>query len=117
MSSEARPGGYAMGSSTCRRVRDRVASTKAYTTSVVDLYLLSLFLGKLRGTVDRQSMRERPIPGAIADLVGVCWITRTVRELAESTSNGKFLIPGAWHQLPHSSRGRAQTQGNQLHPR
>jgi glucosamine--fructose-6-phosphate aminotransferase (isomerizing) len=36
-----------------------VASTKAFTTSLVDLYMLGLHLGALRGTLDRAAQRER----------------------------------------------------------
>jgi glucosamine--fructose-6-phosphate aminotransferase (isomerizing) len=35
-----------------------VASTKAFTTSVVDLYLLGLYLGQLRDTIPPDRMRE-----------------------------------------------------------
>lgn len=40
-----------------------VASTKAYTASLVDLYLLALYLGKARGTIGPERMR-----GLVADL-------------------------------------------------
>jgi glucosamine--fructose-6-phosphate aminotransferase (isomerizing) len=36
-----------------------VASTKAFTTSLVDLYMLGTYLGALRGTLDRAAQRER----------------------------------------------------------
>jgi glucosamine--fructose-6-phosphate aminotransferase (isomerizing) len=50
-----------------------VASTKAYTTPIVDLYMLALLLGEYRGTVEPETMREmvhdlRLLP----DLVGKC---------------------------------------------
>ena len=48
-----------------------VASTKAFTTSLVDLYMLSLQLGELRGVLSAAQMREHV--GALArlpDLVG-----------------------------------------------
>jgi glucosamine--fructose-6-phosphate aminotransferase (isomerizing) len=35
-----------------------VASTKAFTASLVDLYLLGLYLGQLRGTLDREKILE-----------------------------------------------------------
>jgi glucosamine--fructose-6-phosphate aminotransferase (isomerizing) len=35
-----------------------VASTKAFTTSLTDLYMLGLHLGALRGTLDRAAQRE-----------------------------------------------------------
>jgi glucosamine--fructose-6-phosphate aminotransferase (isomerizing) len=50
-----------------------VASTKAYTAPLVDLYMLATMLGDLRGTIDNNTRREliadlRKIP----DLVGRC---------------------------------------------
>jgi glucosamine--fructose-6-phosphate aminotransferase (isomerizing) len=36
-----------------------VASTKAFTTSLVDLYMLGVYLGALRGTLDTAQQRER----------------------------------------------------------
>ncbi len=48
-----------------------VASTKAFSASLVDLYLLSLYLGELRGTLSEAQLREGV--GALArlpDLVG-----------------------------------------------
>ncbi len=35
-----------------------VASTKAFTTSIVDQYLLALYLGQLRGTISNDVLRE-----------------------------------------------------------
>jgi len=35
-----------------------VASTKAFTTSIVDQYLLALYLGQLRGTISNDKLRE-----------------------------------------------------------
>jgi glutamine---fructose-6-phosphate transaminase (isomerizing) len=35
-----------------------VASTKAFTTSIVDQYLLALYLGQLRGTISDDQLRE-----------------------------------------------------------
>ncbi len=35
-----------------------VASTKAFTTSLVDLYLLGLYLGQLRGTLTDETLRQ-----------------------------------------------------------
>jgi len=50
-----------------------VASTKAYTAPLVDLYMLAIMLGDLRGTIDNSTRREliadlRKIP----DLAGRC---------------------------------------------
>jgi glucosamine--fructose-6-phosphate aminotransferase (isomerizing) len=50
-----------------------VASTKAYTAPLVDLYMLAILLGDLRGAIDKQTRRQlvtdlRRIP----DLAGQC---------------------------------------------
>lgn len=48
-----------------------VASTKAYTTSLVDLYLFGLYLGKARGAIDREEMKRMVEDLArLPDLVG-----------------------------------------------
>jgi len=50
-----------------------VASTKAYTAPLVDLYMLAILLGDLRGTIDRET-RQRYISDLrlIPDLAGRC---------------------------------------------
>lgn len=48
-----------------------VASTKAFTTSIVDLYLLGCYLGQLRGTLDAERLRQQVEHLAVLpDLVG-----------------------------------------------
>jgi glucosamine--fructose-6-phosphate aminotransferase (isomerizing) len=48
-----------------------VASTKAFTTSVVDQYLLALYLGQLRGTLSAEASRQHAHDIArLPDLVG-----------------------------------------------
>ena len=48
-----------------------VASTKAYTTSLVDLYLLALYMGKARGTISPEQMRALVADlTCLPDLVG-----------------------------------------------
>ena len=48
-----------------------VASTKAFTTSLVDLYLLGCYLGELRGVLDEATLRQRVDDLArLPDLVG-----------------------------------------------
>jgi len=48
-----------------------VASTKAFTTSLVDLYLLGCYLGELRGVLTGESLRQRIDDLArLPDLVG-----------------------------------------------
>jgi glutamine---fructose-6-phosphate transaminase (isomerizing) len=48
-----------------------VASTKAFTASIVDQYLLALYLGQLRGTLTVEERRQYALDiGRIPDLVG-----------------------------------------------
>jgi glucosamine--fructose-6-phosphate aminotransferase (isomerizing) len=48
-----------------------VASTKAFTASLADLYMLGCYLGELRGTLDRARLREQVDQLALLpDLVG-----------------------------------------------
>jgi glucosamine--fructose-6-phosphate aminotransferase (isomerizing) len=50
-----------------------VASTKAFTAPIVDLYMLAVLLGELRGTLSETERRKRVKDlGKIPDLVGRC---------------------------------------------
>lgn len=63
-----------------------VASTKAYTAPLVDLYMLAILLGELRGTIDEKQRRQlvddlRLVP----DLAGRCLDREgEVKQVAES---------------------------------
>lgn len=75
-----------LGSSLARRVKDvvftqagpemSVASTKAFTTQLVTVYLLALFLGQRRGVVTPETISRLiedllALPGAVADCLKV----------------------------------------------
>ena len=50
-----------------------VASTKAYTAPLVDLYMLAILLGDLRGTIDKPTRRKLAADlRLVPDLVGRC---------------------------------------------
>jgi len=73
-----------------------VASTKAYTSQVVALYLFSLYLAQVRGTLTAEEVAEvvdhlQEIPGKIASLLDNA---EQVRHFAESTKdvNSLFFI-------------------------
>ena len=63
-----------------------VASTKAYTAPLVDLYMLAILLGEMRGTLDEKKRRQlvedlRLVP----DLAGRCLDREEeVKKVAES---------------------------------
>ena len=76
-----------------------VASTKAYTAPLVDLYMLAILLGEMRGTLDEKKRRQlvedlRLVP----DLVGRCLDREEeVKKVAESlleVNNALYLGRG-----------------------
>ncbi len=96
-----------------------VASTKAYTAPLVDLYMLAILLGELRGTLD-----EKRRKALIADLrlvpalAGECLNREPqVEKIAAGPGEHQPLpLPGARDQYAHRVRGRSQTQGDLLYP-
>ena len=97
-----------------------VASTKAFTTSIVDQYLLALYLGQLRGTLSEADRRRYVHDIArLPDLVGQVLDQNAAVETAGrgNLSLHEFPLSGARDQLPDCARRRAQAQGDQLHPR
>lgn len=85
-----------------------VASTKAFTTSIVDQYLLALKLGELRGTLTKAQLTEyiRDI-ARLPDLVGnVMEIDDDVYELAQALYKYKdFLYLGRGINYPIALEG------------
>ncbi|MBI2915202.1 MAG: glutamine--fructose-6-phosphate transaminase (isomerizing) [Firmicutes bacterium] len=66
-----------------------VASTKAYLTQLLALYLFSIHLGQLRGTVDRERARElagwlKALPEQVQEVLG---LEPAVAELAATIKN------------------------------
>ena len=98
-----------------------VASTKAFTAQLTALFVFSLYLAQQRKTVsaaeslhyvtelsphprqDRNhpALRRRPMPATGEVLLG----------------RQRLPFPRPRHPLPHRARGRAQAEGDQLHPR
>ena len=97
-----------------------VASTKAFTTQLAGLFLLTLALAQVRGRLsDEQeaahlkAMRHLPVA-----LQAVLALEPQVISWAEDFArmdNALFL--GARPALPDRARRRLEAQGNQLHPR
>ena len=97
-----------------------VASTKAFTTQLVALYLFALKLAEVRGTLSQiRALRAHQRADAAAE---------GPRRDAESGEGhrgdrGQVLQPiglplsGSRHQLPDRPRGRPEAEGNLLHPR
>ena len=82
-----------------------VASTKAFTTQLVALYLIALFLASRLGRLTRDQVRHR-----LADLLKLpTWVQETldldaqIRETARQLHEGpQFPLPGAGHPLSPS---------------
>ncbi len=85
-----------------------VASTKAFTTSLVDLYLLSLYLGELRGTIGGEALRKAVDELArLPELVGeVAEELPVYQELAEIFHRREhFLFLGRGYNYPVALEG------------
>ncbi len=67
-----------------------VASTKAFTTSIVDQYLLALYLAQLRGCLSsEQALQHAQALVMLPDLMGQALLTdKLMRELAEELYTG-----------------------------
>lgn len=85
-----------------------VASTKAFTTSIVDQYLLALYLADLRGTLTREDRQQYAFDlGRLPNLVGRALETEpTVRELAAQLYQySNFLYLGRGINYPIALEG------------
>ena len=97
-----------------------VASTKAFTAQLVALVLLALHLGRLRGTLSAEACRAllegfARIPHQMEHALQS---EAAIEELAKSFGSATRLpLPGPRRQLPDRARGRAQAEGDLLHPR
>ena len=97
-----------------------VASTKAFTTQLVGLFLLTLALAKTRGRLSDAQEAEhlkalRHLPVARAGRAGAGAADhRLGRRLR---AQGERAVPRPRPALPDRARRRAQAQGDQLHPR
>ena len=92
-----------------------VASTKAFTASIADQYLLALYLGQLRGTLSDEDRRQYVRDLArLPDLVGqVLDQHAAVEALADEIYQlHQFSVPGARDQLSDCAGRRAQAEGD-----
>ncbi|MBI5017756.1 MAG: glutamine--fructose-6-phosphate transaminase (isomerizing) [Deltaproteobacteria bacterium] len=85
-----------------------VASTKAFTTQLVTLYLLALYLAAERGTLSREALAEkidllRSLPGAVEEVLK---LDGHVEEVARSIVNARSaLFLGRGLQYPIALEG------------
>ena len=97
-----------------------VASTKAFTSQLVALQLLALYLAQVRGTLTPAEIRSH-----IEELLQLPQIIEQTIKASAADGEGRravlqphrFPLPGPRHQLPDRARGRAEAEGNLLHPR
>jgi glucosamine--fructose-6-phosphate aminotransferase (isomerizing) len=85
-----------------------VASTKAFTASVVDQYLLALYLGQLRGTLTPDALRQHARDlSRLPDLIGqVLEMDERVRKLAHAVYHYEnFLYVGRGINYPIALEG------------
>ena len=96
-----------------------VASTKAFTTQLVALFVLAATLGKLRGHVDAAQEAEflkqlRPARRAEQRARAGAADHRVVGGIR---AQGKRAVPRPRAALPDRARRRAEAEGNLVHPR
>ena len=97
-----------------------VASTKAFTSQLVALHLLALYIAQLCGSLAAEDVRQH-----IEELLQIPQIPRAGREgvSGDRESGGavlqpdRFPVPGPRHQLPDRARGGVKAEGNLVHPR
>ena len=94
-----------------------VASTKAFTTQLLALYLLALYLRQQRGRAIEPALLASlaHLTQAVAETLE---LKPRIDELArEFQPRLRLPLPRPRHQLPDRARGRAQAEGDLLHPR
>ena len=97
-----------------------VASTKAFMGQLVSSLLLALRIGQARGTVTEDTVRRvvdevRKLPQVLARVLDS---SDEIRALADRFQHAQGLpLPRPRHLLPGRARGRAEAEGDLVHPR
>ena len=96
-----------------------VASTKAFTTQLVCLYLLALHLGKLHGTVADAEIRRmledlKALPHKMEEVLGCAKNVEKIARFLFRADDFLFLARGV--HFPDRARRGAEAQGAFLHP-
>ena len=97
-----------------------VASTKAFTSQLVALHLLALYLAQARGTLAETAIRRHieellQIPQIIEQALKASAATEKVAERFYNRTD--FLFLGRGINYPIALEGRAETEGNLVYPR
>jgi glucosamine--fructose-6-phosphate aminotransferase (isomerizing) len=96
-----------------------VASTKAFTTQLVALLMLTLVLGRRRGMPESRQAgnNRRPRQSAALCAPDARAQRGDTKAFGSVYSQAPRAVPRARHPVSHRDGGRAQAQGNFLHPR
>ena len=97
-----------------------VASTKAFTTQLVGLFLLTLALAQVRGRLSRGEEAAhlkalRHLPVAVQAVLAL--EPQIIAWAEQFAPQGARAVPRPRPALPDRARRRAEAQGDQLHPR
>jgi glucosamine--fructose-6-phosphate aminotransferase (isomerizing) len=96
-----------------------VASTKAFTTQLVGLYLLAIKLGRLRGTLAKE--RAEHLENAVARSQAAREVLHTeakVKAIARRYHKAqRLLVPRPRADASGRPRGRAEAEGDLVHSR
>jgi glucosamine--fructose-6-phosphate aminotransferase (isomerizing) len=92
-----------------------VASTKAFTSQLVALQLLALYMAQVRGTLTPAQIRNHiaellQMPQTIEQTIKASAVMEKVAE--RFLQQIGFPVPGTRDQLPDRPRGRAETEGD-----
>ena len=96
-----------------------VASTKAFTCQLAALATLAIAAGRARGVLTESD--EKALVRALIEIPRHLTEALALEPQIEQLARDLVKMPGrtlprARHQLPHCARGRAEAQGNLLHP-
>ena len=97
-----------------------VASTKAFTTQLAGLFLLTLALAQAKGrlTESQEAAHLKAMRHLPAALSAVLALEPQIISWSEDFAGKEnALVPGPRPALPDRARRRAQAQGDHLHPR
>ena len=96
-----------------------VASTKAFTTQLAALFLLTQVIGQIKGTIPAAKQEEylQRMPPAGGHPVGAGAGAAGDPVVGRLCQQGQRDFPRSWHALPDCAGRCAQAEGNQLHPR
>ena len=97
-----------------------VASTKCFTAQLSALALVSIYLGRRTGTLAAEAANwmVQELSSVPTKMSEALESLGDMADLAAAVQGRQGLpVPGPRHQLPDRARGRAEVEGDLLHPR